>query len=72
MQSDIYNIICSSKYSTAKSRDIFIFISEEILISYLDACEFISALYKKTITYCHILLYKIEIIQDSSETDKSI
>ena len=72
MQSDMYNIIHSSKYSTAKSRDIFIFISEEILISYLNICRFISASYKKTITYCHILLYKIEIVQDSSETDKSI
>ena len=71
-QSDIYNIICSSKYSTAKFRDIFIFISEETLISCLNAYRFISALYKKTITYCYILLYKIEIVQDSSETDKSI
>ena len=72
MQSDIYNIIHSSKYSTAKFRDIFIFISEETLISCLDVCRFISASHKKTITYCHILLYEIEIVQDSSETDKSI
>ena len=72
MQSDMYNIICSSKYSTVKFRDIFIFISEETLTDCLDICRFILALYKKAITYCHILLYKIEIVQDSSETDKSI
>ena len=72
MWSDMYNIIHSSKYSITKFRDIFIFISEKTLISCLDVCRFISALYKKTITYCHILLYKIEIVQDSSETDKSI
>ena len=72
MQSDIYNIICSSKYSMTKFRDIFIFISEKILTDCLNVCEFISALYKKTITYCHILLYRIEIVQDSSKTDKSI
>ena len=72
MQSDMYNIICSSKYSTAKFRDIFIFISEKTLTDCLDVCRFISTLYKKTITYCHILLYEIEIVQDSSETDKSI
>ena len=72
MQSDMYNIIHSSKYFTAKFRDIFIFISEETLISYLNIYRFISVSYKKIITYCHILLYKIEIIQDSSETGKSI
>ena len=72
MQSDIYNIICSSKYSTAKSRDIFIFISEKTLTDCLDACRFVSASHKKAITYCHILLYEIGIVQDSSETDKSI
>ena len=72
MWSDIYNIICSSKYSTAKFRDIFIFISEKTLTDCLDVCRFVSASHKKTITYCHILLYKIEIVQDSSETDKSI
>ena len=72
MQSDMYNIIHSSKYSTAKFRDIFIFISEKTLTDCLDVCRFVSALYKKTITYCHILLYEIEIVQDSSETDKSI
>ena len=72
MQSDMYDIIHSSKYSTAKFRDIFIFISEEILISYLDICRFVFTSHKKAITYCHILLYEIEIVQDSSETDKSI
>ena len=62
MQSDIYNIIHSLKYSTAKSRDIFIFISEEILTDYLNIYRFVLASYKKTITYCHILLYRIEIV----------
>ena len=72
MQSDMYNIIHSSKYSTAKFRDIFIFISEKTLTDCLDVCRFVSASHKKAITYCHILLYKIEIIQGSSETGKSI
>ena len=72
MQSDMYNIICSSKYSTVKFRDIFIFISEKTLTDCLDVYRFVSASYKKTITYCHILLYEIEIVQGFSETDKSI
>ena len=62
MQSDIYNIIHSSKYSMTKFRDIFIFISEKTLTDCLDICKFVSASYKKTITYCCILLYKIEIV----------
>ena len=72
MQSDMYNIIHSSKYSTAKFRDIFASISEKTFISCLDACRFVSASHKKAITYCHTLLYEIEIVQGSSETDKSI
>jgi len=69
-QDDLHHVIHSSNYTQAQSRDIFIIISLDAVKGQIDALK-LTSLQRKAMVYCYELSYKIDIIQESSETDKS-
>ena len=63
-------MICGSNYTQAQSRDIFTIISLDAVRDWIDALKLTSS-QRKAMVYCCKLSYEIDIIQESSKTDKS-
>ncbi len=67
---DLHHVICDSNYTQAQSRDIFTTISLDAVKDWIDALKLTSS-QRKAMIYCCKLSYEIDIIQESSKTDKS-
>jgi len=67
---NLHHVICSLNYTQAQSRDIFTIISLDAVRDWIDALKLTSS-QRKAMVYCCKLSYEIDIIQESSKTDKS-
>ena len=66
----MHYVICGSNYTQVQSIDIFVSISSEVINDWIDVMH-LTTTQTDVLIYCQILLYRIEIIQESSDIDKS-
>jgi len=63
-------VICDSDYTQAESKDIFIIILSDAVSSQINTLN-LTSMQREALIYCWELSYKIDIIQESLNTEKS-